>query len=211
MLDQMRPLTFNSVLVVGCGSGKEAGEISEAYNAEVTGIDLGTQFTLDSSAGGKAKLLIMNAEEMDFDDHAFDLVYSFHALEHIEHPALALREMSRVLRPGGAFLIGVPNKDRLLSYFTGGSTAWEKLAWNAVDLKMRLTGRWSNAAGAHAGFTRVELLKLLEEYIGPAFDISGAYYRSLYSKHIRNIDRIERFGWSKRIFPCVYACGKKTG
>lgn len=108
MQDQMRPLTFNSVLVVGCGSGKEVGEISEAYNAEVTGIDHGTQFTLDSAAGCKAKLLIMNAEEMDFDDHAFDLVYSFDALEHIEQPALALREMSRGLRPGGAFLIGVP-------------------------------------------------------------------------------------------------------
>lgn len=211
ILDQMHPFTFGSVLVVGCGSGREAGEIAEAYNADVTGIDLGRQFTLDSAAAGKARLLVMNAETMNFSDHSFDLVYSFHALEHIERPVLALREMWRVLRPGGGFVIGVPNRDRLLGYFSGNATALQKLTWNAVDWRMRLTGKWSNAAGAHAGFTRVELLDLLEDNIGPAFDISAAYYRNLYSRHAKKISVLEKSGLSKRIFPCIYACGKKSG
>lgn len=41
--------------------------------------------------------------DLPFDDDTFDLVYSQAVLEHVTDPALAVREMVRVLKPGGTF------------------------------------------------------------------------------------------------------------
>ena len=46
-----------------------------------------------------------------FPDASLDYVRSNHSLEHLVEPAEALREMHRVLRPGGTLFIGVPTRD----------------------------------------------------------------------------------------------------
>lgn len=43
-------------------------------------------------------------------DNSIDLIYSMGTVEHFVETTLALREMYRVLRPGGTAIIGVPNK-----------------------------------------------------------------------------------------------------
>jgi SAM-dependent methyltransferase len=78
------------------------------------GIDIGAEFAFDHAAASPATLRLMDAQALEFDDASFDLVYSFHALEHIPNFCEALREMSRVLRLGGTFCIGTPNKARFL-------------------------------------------------------------------------------------------------
>jgi ubiquinone/menaquinone biosynthesis C-methylase UbiE len=50
----------------------------------------------------------MDAVDLRFDDEQFDLVYSFHAIEHIADADAALREMARVLRPAGRVLLVYP-------------------------------------------------------------------------------------------------------
>jgi len=91
--------TPRNILVVGCGSGLEAGDIARAFGASTIGIDTCDQFSFDHSAAAPAKLMAMDARELEFSDASFDLVYSFHALEHIPTPARALAEMARILRP----------------------------------------------------------------------------------------------------------------
>ena len=47
-------------------------------------------------------------ESVTFSDESFDLVITQEVLEHLFKPELALREISRVLRPGGAHIFTVP-------------------------------------------------------------------------------------------------------
>jgi len=50
-----------------------------------------------------------------FDDVAFDLACAVEILEHVENPRFFLRELHRVLRPGGVAVVSTPNLTTLLS------------------------------------------------------------------------------------------------
>jgi SAM-dependent methyltransferase len=50
----------------------------------------------------------MDAQSLAFEDESFDKLYSFHCIEHIPDLPRALREMDRVLRPGGRVLLVYP-------------------------------------------------------------------------------------------------------
>ncbi|MCW2573685.1 MAG: class SAM-dependent methyltransferase [Frankiales bacterium] len=196
------------VLVVGCGDGIEAGVLARSLGAQTVGIDIGHEFTFDHRAAAPAQLMEMDAQSLSFPDNSFDLIYSFHALEHIESPEVALREMARVLSPDGGFIIGTPNKARLVGYIGSAATLGEKIRWNCVDLGMRLRGRWSNAAGAHAGFTEAELSMLCSKAFGAAETISHRYYKTLYAHAPRALRMLEWTGAERFMFPAVYVVGR---
>ena len=48
-----------------------------------------------------------DAAHLPFEDKSFDLIYSGAVLEHIAHPADAIKEMHRILRPGGICIHGI--------------------------------------------------------------------------------------------------------
>jgi SAM-dependent methyltransferase len=54
-----------------------------------------------------------NLEAQTFADESFDLVVTLDVFEHIFHPDLAIREIARTLKPGGATLMTVPIVQRL--------------------------------------------------------------------------------------------------
>ena len=56
-----------------------------------------------------------DATRLPIDDAALDLVVAFDILEHIEDDELAVREVARILRPEGTFLVAVPADPRLWS------------------------------------------------------------------------------------------------
>jgi SAM-dependent methyltransferase len=58
-----------------------------------------------------------------YDDGAFDFVFCTEALEHMLDPLVCLREISRVLSPGGCFLMTTPNLARAANRF--------KMLWGA--------------------------------------------------------------------------------
>jgi SAM-dependent methyltransferase len=197
-----------SILVVGCGNGREAATLAQAFQAETIGIDM------DDSGfqpGNGATLIRMDAQNLAFEDRKFDMVYSFHALEHIADPHQALAEMKRVLRPGGFYCIGTPNKARIVGYLGSPTTLRNKLLWNYWDIKARLTGRWENHLGAHAGFHARELYRMCESAFGSALDITDSYYGRLYSRHGGKLRLITAVGLKPALFPCVYVAGQKPG
>ena len=149
----------------------------------------------------------MDAQALTFGDGEFDLVYSFHALEHIADPVRALREMRRVLKPGGRYIIGTPNKTRLLGYLRSGAPILDRIRWNAQDWWMRLKGQWRNEAGAHAGFTAEELTRLCAGSFGEGSDVSGSYYLALYSRRRRMVRTLLDSGLWRWAFPAVYVAG----
>lgn len=199
----------STVLVVGCGSGHEAGILARDFGADTVGIDLQDESGFDREGSEPAVLKTMDARDLQFSDASFDLVYSFHALEHIPGPRQALREMARVLRPGGTYFIGVPNKARLLGYLGGAASLREKILWNVEDIRRRVRGEWSNEAGAHAGFVRQELMALCEEAFGDSRDVTDSYYDLLYAGHQNALKLLKTAKLDNRIFPCVYVAGRK--
>lgn len=201
-----RPIT--RALVVGCGSGREAAALGIALGTRVVGIDVRDHF--DPDASRLVELRRGDATQLEFDDGAFDLVYSFHVLEHIPRYRQALREMRRVLAPGGHYCVGTPNRTRLLGYL-GSRTATlrEKIAWNLTDWRARLRGRFRNEYGAHAGFTRRELSSALLETFSACDDITLAYYADLYRRRSGVIRLLEHSGLSRLVFPAIYFMGSR--
>jgi ubiquinone/menaquinone biosynthesis C-methylase UbiE len=208
MLKDNVGIPIDDVLVVGCGSGREAGLLARGLQSKTVGIDIGGEFSFDHIGSAPAELIRMDARELQFPDGCFDLVFSFHALEHIPHPEKALAEMARVLRSGGTYLIGTPNKHRLIGYVGSAASVKEKILWNFADFKQRLRGEWSNEAGAHAGFTQQELFDLCSTAFGRnATSITDQYYIRLYGKlaiglSLTRVDSI--------LFPSVYVMGQKA-
>jgi len=200
---------IENVLVVGCGKGIEAAILADSLGCNVIGIDLQNEFY--PVAKTYADLRIGNAMAIDLPDDSIDLIYSYHALEHISDPFKALSEMSRVLKHNGGFWIGTPNRERIIGYIGAkeGSIS-DKLRWNLDDWKMRLRGKFRNEFGAHAGYSRTELFEMLSTTFGEVTDMTDAYFEKLYSGKRHALSAIRRTGVSRIIYPSVYFCGRNS-
>lgn len=194
------------VLVVGCGDGSEAADLAEFFTCDVDAIDADDYFTARHPRVAFRK---MDARALDFSDATFDVVYSFHAIEHIPEPERAMAEMRRVLRENGTYMVGVPNRSRIVGYITGRhATLRDKIVWNLIDWRARLRGRFRNEYGAHAGFTFPELAALCR-MIGEPVQATREYYERLYPRHRRSIAAIVGLGLARPIFPCFYCVGRR--
>ena len=60
--------------------------------------------------GSPLALLRADIRELPFADGSFDVVYTMGTIEHIDEYPQSLREIHRVLRPGGRAIVGVPHK-----------------------------------------------------------------------------------------------------
>jgi SAM-dependent methyltransferase len=112
------------VLDVGTGCGLVALPAATLVTkGRVVGIDHSSGMLKQASAkvherglSDTVSFRLMDAEELDFPDHSFDKVVSLFALLHFPEPLRALREIHRVLRPGGQVVIGVGSGPSLLSW-----------------------------------------------------------------------------------------------
>ena len=208
IIARIHPSDIKKLLVVGCGSGLEAAILAQKLKAEVFGVDVENNF--DGQALQIAHLQTGDAMNLQFENESFDFVFSYHALEHIENPTKALREMHRVLKKDGGFWIGTPNKSRTVGYIGGKNTSFkQKLKWNMVDWKARLSGKFENEFGAHAGFTSSELNNLLSAIFPLVEDRTKDYFSTVYASRQNILNLIERSGLSRFIYPSVYFSGRK--
>ena len=68
----------------------------------------GVRIDLDPEADGRAVDVQASLTQLPFASASFDLIVCYHVLEHIPDDAAAMRELARVLRPGGVALVQVP-------------------------------------------------------------------------------------------------------
>lgn len=96
----------SSVLDVGCGPGSITLDLA-AHVSRVEGIDVaeGVIATAEASramAGiGNVAFRCGDVARLPYEDATFDVVYAHQVLQHLSDPVSALREMRRVLKPGG--------------------------------------------------------------------------------------------------------------
>ncbi len=99
--------------------------------------------------GGKVKIHQVDITEIPFEDNHFDFILCNHVLEHIENDHLAMSELYRVMKPGGAGIFQVPldyNREHTFEDFSitskkGRLKAFgqkDHVRWYGQDYKERL-------------------------------------------------------------------------
>ena len=118
------------ILDAGCGTGGNlawlAGRVRSGgrgveparWGGDAWGIDLSPLATAYCRRRGLTRVSRASVLELPFGDATFDLVTSFDVIYHlgVADDVAALREMRRVLRPGGALFVRVPALERLQSH-----------------------------------------------------------------------------------------------
>jgi len=79
-------------------------------------IEEGFTFRFDSAKPPGRAFIAEATELREIADAAYDLVLSSHTLEHVADPLRALREWARVLRPGGMFVLILPQRERTFDH-----------------------------------------------------------------------------------------------
>ena len=117
---------------------------------------------------------IVSDEFLPFEDASFDLVVSFEAFHYVPDPAMGVREIERVLRPGGRALITVPltweyERGVLEHRFTGPEL--ERLFAGWGDVRVSENGGRGVAWATQTGRIVELLRRRLRRRLGPAAGI----------------------------------------
>ncbi|MDQ6642894.1 MAG: class I SAM-dependent methyltransferase [Chloroflexota bacterium] len=119
------------VLDIGCGRGLLLDRLRKR------GWDpVGTELSETSASYARDVLhlpvITKPFEEIGFKDGEFDLVILWHVLEHIHQPLPMLKEIGRILKPGGTLLVAVPN-------FGSWEAKMGRKGWFHLDVPRHLT------------------------------------------------------------------------
>jgi ubiquinone/menaquinone biosynthesis C-methylase UbiE len=97
-----------NVLEIGCGYGMCMHILGVK---KYTGMDISNGFLkLARKLFPSAKFIRGDARRLDFKNGTFDFVFMFETIEHVPNYELALKEVHRVLKKDGTFVITTPNK-----------------------------------------------------------------------------------------------------
>jgi 2-polyprenyl-3-methyl-5-hydroxy-6-metoxy-1,4-benzoquinol methylase len=110
------------VLEIGCGMGLHS-ELMTRVGAKVTSIDLSETSVAATSRrfdlkGLSGDIRQMDAEKLDFPDETFDFVWSWGVIHHSSRTGRCVREIHRVLKPGGECRVMVYNLGGMPAYIT---------------------------------------------------------------------------------------------
>jgi ubiquinone/menaquinone biosynthesis C-methylase UbiE len=109
----------DKVLDLGCGEGRHVISAYVEEDVFAIGVDLSIDdlktthekfkpFEDKGNANKQFKLMSANALSLPFADHTFDKIICSEVLEHIQDYEGVLKEIERVLKPGGLFCASVP-------------------------------------------------------------------------------------------------------
>ena len=108
LLRQLGEIPHDSVLDVGCGTGAMLERIAERWpGGDFAGVDLSPAMVLaaQEKLGSRAHIQPGDAEALPFPDRRFQSVLCCDSFHHYPDPQAALKEIHRVLEPGGVFLL----------------------------------------------------------------------------------------------------------
>ena len=207
------------VLEIGCGLGTDGAQFAEA-GANYTGIDLTEaavnlarrRFELFNLRGS---FRVADAERLDYPDNSFDLVYSHGVLHHTPDIRAAVRELHRVLRPGGRAVVMVYHRDSYnyrINISVLRRAGVHLLRWNAgVKLVRALTGESEESLREHVQQLRANHDYLnSNEFLSRNTDGAGNPLAKVYSRQearelFKDFDTVELrpYFLNKRWLPVV--------
>jgi ubiquinone/menaquinone biosynthesis C-methylase UbiE len=170
-LEMLPPRRFGRALEVGYGSGGLLLTLAKGVD-DLHGLDLDAEpksvAEMLAARGHHANLLQGTVHQLPYADGHFDLIVCFSVFEHLKDYNTALREVRRVLRPGGLFLLGMPAVNRLMSMM------FEAIGHSTIDDIHITTPRMIRQAFAPSGF-RVVRENPLNVPLAPPLGLSLYY------------------------------------
>lgn len=101
-------LKGKTFLDIGCGDGFLASNFVK--NFETYGIDISENALKKAEMQGiRTECIDLNIQKLSFENEFFDNVTCFEVLEHLTDPVGVIKEISRVLKKNGLFVVSVPN------------------------------------------------------------------------------------------------------
>ena len=138
------------ILEMGCGLGHLLGLLTKDF--ECVGIDI-APYSIEQLARNapQAQGIVMSAEDLSrFENEAFGGVIALHLVEHLVDPVDAIRQVYRVLQPGGLFLFATPNPQYWLRRFKDPQT--DAIGKDPTHINVQPPDRWRSwceEAGFH--------------------------------------------------------------
>lgn len=138
-MEAMQPVNNESILEIGFGNGKFFDKLfSRAKNLQIAGLDFSPEMVKEAtvnnpatSSSGQLTLRLGSSDNIPFPDNSFDKVFCINVIYFWEQPAGHLKEISRVLKPGGRFYTSVRSKESLaqMPFAKYGFTIYSQDEW----------------------------------------------------------------------------------
>jgi demethylmenaquinone methyltransferase/2-methoxy-6-polyprenyl-1,4-benzoquinol methylase len=139
MVDQIVPSSPGSVLDVAAGTAGVSIQLAQRTPAHVVGIDLteamlreGSRRVGEVPVGHRVDLVAGRAEQLPFADDTFDGLSFTYLLRYVADPAATLRELARVVKPGGPIAS--------LEFAVPGNPFWRAWWWLYTRLVLPAAG-----------------------------------------------------------------------
>lgn len=153
----------DEILDIGCGGGVNIGKFLKLTSNNVDGLDYSEVSVAESIKrnkasvdGGRCRIIQADVSDMPIEDESYDLVTAFETIYFWPEIGETFKEVSRIIRPGGQFMIGQgtdgnhPDDEKWLNTVEGMSV------YTAPELERYLLD---------AGFSSVESFKKEDDYI----------------------------------------------
>ena len=173
MLAQLPDVTGRRVLDLACGSGRYARLMAAAGAAEVVAVDFSAAMLARVSTGFRVRA---DLTQLPFACGSFDLVVSGLAIGHASDLATCLREVARVLRPGGAVLYSDFHSEAAGAGLTRSFRDSDNRSFTLPPAGFSLRQHRVAARIAGIGIETIEQLRVGQEFREP-FRGSAEFYR----------------------------------
>ena len=165
-----------SILDCGCGPGAITFGLADAVapgrvvgaDIEPTMVEQATRLAADSGTKN-VEFTVGDIYDLPFEDGEFDVVFSHSVTEHLSDPVRALRELRRVVKPGG--LAGVVKTDWTFPFIVPESEGFSKFfelfegGFNRIGGSLN-RGRYLGAYMREAGFDVIEVRNQVSNSFG---------------------------------------------
>lgn len=189
LVEQVPVMTNQRVLDVATGKGAVLFPLAEKIgpSGRVLGIDISEQMLKEASIAvekrrlDRIELLQMDAEQLDFPDNSFDVVFCGFALFFFPSVSKALSEFKRVLKPEGYLAVSTWGKDSELDALIN-----KEIDSLQRTVSLAITPLWSREALqrtlATAGFKNTKIIEEAKDFF---HDTPEEWWNSLWTHGIR--------------------------
>src|SRR3989344_2411685 len=103
----LNTLSPGKILDIGCGLGWLLSVLPDSWDKY--GIELSKTAAVNAKKYGK--IFEGPLSDSNYEDNYFDVIFTHHVIEHMERPEEEIKNMKRILKPGGILILGTPDFD----------------------------------------------------------------------------------------------------